>query len=308
MIISKRLLLLIVAFLFIFSALATSVSIKQMAAEERCIKCHLDIFDTYQEDDGNVIDVAHISNAMVCADCHFGNNFIGTLSLNKHAIDAWRFESSGTDLNASVDKTKMTNTCLDCHFDYRNIGGNDSSVDPHSVGKNCSSCHVSHNTGMGIQVCSKCHAKQYDEITTDGGRHQISCDVCHVSHGFVPECKICHGLRHGETKTDCTTCHVNPHIPTVLNFTEADTIGHCKECHFEVNAIFNEYPNRHKNIDCSICHTKHGKIPECTLCHATPHKLVSQDCMDCHQSGHDPWWASGVVYYEQKTNDVYKLQ
>ena len=305
MILSKRLLLIIAMFLFIFATLAASVSVKQMATEERCINCHFDIFDTYQEEGGAIIDVAHLSNAMACADCHFGNGLFGTLLTNKHAVDAWRFESSGTQLNATVDKNKMTDTCLECHFDYRNIGGNGSLVDPHSVGKNCSSCHVSHNTGMGTQVCSNCHAKQYADISTDGARHQISCDVCHISHGFVPECKICHGLRHGETKADCTTCHVNVHTPTVLNFTEADTIGHCKECHFDIKAIFDEYPSRHKNVDCSMCHTKHGKIPKCTLCHATPHKqLVSQNCQDCHKSGHDPWWASGVVYYDVNRDDA----
>ena len=139
-------------------------------------------------------------------------------------------------------------------------------------------------------VCVECHPKPVNSIKESGGLHsKKSCDFCHVQHGYIPKCTDCHSTFHGKTITNCTQCHTDAHAPKDITFSaEADHYS-CSLCHVNEITIFNVNPTKHSDLECSLCHTKHGLIPECINCH-TPHDdtMTADDCSECHKTGHIP--------------------
>ena len=139
-------------------------------------------------------------------------------------------------------------------------------------------------------ICVECHPKPVNTIKEYGGLHsQKSCNFCHAQHGYIPTCSDCHNSFHGNTITNCAQCHTDAHAPKDITFSaEADKFS-CSLCHVDEISIFNVNPTKHSNLECSLCHTKHGLIPECINCHI-PHDdtMTADDCGECHKTGHIP--------------------
>ena len=133
--------------------------------------------------------------------------------------------------------------------------------------------------------------RMVDNLGKFGGKHlEKRCNFCHEQHGFMPQCSNCHRLFHGDEIIDCAECHTDAHAPNENTFrvtgVENDV---CGACHADIQNKFEVYPTKHNDLDCSMCHSKHGAIPGCTNCHR-PHDdtMTADDYQTCHVSAHQP--------------------
>jgi len=145
--------------------------------------------------------------------------------------------------------------------------------------------------------CEKCHIPQPLEIMTAGGKHgtSVTCQDCHQEHPplgtqTIPECVMCHeGERHFQLD-NCLACHENPHTPLKLNVADTPEVSKgCQSCHADKGNEFKQFPSRHAEQNCTLCHPgQHKVIEKCATCHK-PHNdtMQYQDCLACHQP-HSP--------------------
>jgi len=164
---------------------------------------------------------------------------------------------------------------------------------------NCLTCHVNPHTPRQVPMnkeltsnCGVCHsgpAKQLNEFPS--AHTEQGCDTCHTKHGFIPNCLDCHEPHlPGQTMDVCTSCH-QVHKPLQIALAPDASAETCGACHDAIYAKWKNTKSKHGKVNCSLCHTVHGKIPECTQCHATPHdkNILSKftSCLDCHLDPHD---------------------
>lgn len=150
--------------------------------------------------------------------------------------------------------------------------------------------------------CGQCHFSIFSAIKSQGGRHQIDCVQCHTEYHvysprkqnyaqIMPKCASCHvsasgGPFHGKNKnlTPCLTCHADPHKPLAIPMSDIETS--CALCHKKEGDEIKNYPSMHTSeVTCADCHTEHGQIPECSVCHdshSPAAELATADCMICH--------------------------
>jgi hypothetical protein len=161
--------------------------------------------------------------------------------------------------------------------------------------------------------CARCHSSVYNQIKTEGGKHQLDCVKCHIKyHAYnpnkqnwneiMPKCQTCHGLYHGEKVTACMDCHSEPHAPKKQITTGAELAKMCNDCHGKVAQELQQNPSKHTLVQCSMCHhDKHGYIPSCMECHK-PHTsdMTIKDCLACHPA-HSP---INIVYGDDVRNEV----
>ncbi len=144
--------------------------------------------------------------------------------------------------------------------------------------------------------CGRCHINVYKTLLNEGGKHKFDCTNCHqVFHVFraaeiwdqiVPKCTRCHGYYHGEEGIlkDCQKCHIEAHAPKRIPLGDILDLN-CGKCHPKIIGEMKQFPSKHSQQKCSLCHhTKHGYIPSCMECHE-PHVAslkTNQQCLECH--------------------------
>lgn len=152
---------------------------------------------------------------------------------------------------------------------------------------------------LSMEQCSQCHIGVFRLLKKEGVKHQLSCTFCHtVYHTYapgkveyaqsIPKCVTCHGSAHGEDVEvqNCGNCHSNAHAP--LNIPRV-TEEQCQRCHAGPPQQLKQYPSLHTDVSCSECHTSHGYIPKCTMCHSeeggSPYHVLNvadSVCLACH--------------------------
>jgi hypothetical protein len=163
--------------------------------------------------------------------------------------------------------------------------------------------------------CVECHASEKTELENSGlGHVDNDCYSCHQSHNKDDvDCLSCHKDQGpapepahdvGAPYDDCLQCHESGHAPAVDNFrltpVERDfcAAGSCHGGPDGVATIFENYAGNHEILfdECTDCHISHEvglKCGENPLCHSgdlPEHNSYDyEDCIDCHESAHDPF-------------------
>ncbi len=153
---------------------------------------------------------------------------------------------------------------------------------------------------LSTKDCIRCHISQYSRIVDKGGLHQtIVCTDCHREfHAYnprkgnyeeiMPKCFWCHDEPHGNKRLvlRCLNCHADPHQPIESVVDPAQLEPNCRTCHADIAALLENNPTKHTEQECSSCHSeKHGRIPECKMCHEnhSPElEMKTPDCLVCH--------------------------
>ncbi len=181
--------------------------------------------------------------------------------------------------------------CSSCH------------AEPHGKGiTDCASCHVNPHTPKKVAMetrllnaCPQCHVSPKEQLVKFPSKHsQLACQTCHTIHGYKPNCISCHTKPHhgGEVVGLCTSCH-QVHKPRQITYGKDASAATCGSCHGKVYATWQNSPSKHAKVNCAACHhLKHGYVPQCTECHAAPHKkeFLSRypRCLTCHLDPHNP--------------------
>jgi hypothetical protein len=149
---------------------------------------------------------------------------------------------------------------------------------------------------LAVTQCGQCHPGPFGDLKTNGGRHQFTCQKCHQTfHSYnprksnwdaiMPRCSSCHSdatVPHFTMFPKCDECHANPHSIANLPMTPK-LLTFCVVCHVGPSEQLKKFPSKHTNLVCADCHTRHGLIPSCSMCHK-PH-YEGQDfnyCRKCH--------------------------
>lgn len=166
----------------------------------------------------------------------------------------------------------------------------------------CLSCHSNPHTPLNIPyvegssvvaACADCHAGPVAELKQAPSKHtQVSCTSCHHDrHGYVPSCFECHSPHYPQqTLESCAECHP-VHKPLEIAFTATTGARTCEACHVTAYTDWKLSPSKHGAVNCSVCHTSHGMIPDCATCHGKPHSESLHarfpECLSCHLNPHD---------------------
>ena len=165
----------------------------------------------------------------------------------------------------------------------------------------CLDCHKDPHTPLVIALdknlaasCGTCHTAAQAQLVQFPSAHtKQDCTTCHSSsHGLIPSCMECHTTHVPEQSLDsCKSCHpVHKPMEITYNDSEASNTT-CGSCHGSVYKEWAATTSLHGQVTCASCHDKHGKIPDCTQCHAAPHdaSLLRKfpRCLDCHINVHD---------------------
>jgi len=170
--------------------------------------------------------------------------------------------------------------------------------------------------------CARCHYSIFMDLKKSKSKHRFDCTNCHQQfHVYNPEkknwkqimpkCQRCHKLYHGKDFPNCLVCHVDPHSPLTIPFSEltkTKKVGKkevvmCAICHKPEAKEMAAHPSKHDDVGCQGCHAdKHGYIPSCLDCHE-PHVegQTYKDCLVCH-SPHSPTVIK--QYPEETPNNV----
>ena len=138
--------------------------------------------------------------------------------------------------------------------------------------------------------CIKCHKTEPASVERNGGLHKtaVGCLDCHTEHPplgteAIPQCSMCHsGAPHYELE-NCGSCHSDPHQPLALKLNDDITTA-CLTCHPEQGKELQDHPSKHTEVACTFCHTTHGEIPDCSVCHE-PHAKGQDNtriALGCH--------------------------
>ncbi len=177
----------------------------------------------------------HANNTQ-CSLCHFAHT---KQQVNFEAIGILTHKNLKCTACHGTEAEVQIPSCTKCHTPHLKEAGWDNAV--------CLSCHndahlptrknISFAVDTPKKLCSGCHAGEYKNLTTSGGKHNLlpSCASCHPSHEAKLSCWTCHGqiledtrkhfphqsntcnlchLRAGRSgpKIQCQTCH-DPHNP-----------------------------------------------------------------------------------------------
>lgn len=234
-----------------------------------CATCH---------DDYHGGEFAEATVSPDCAECHTVAGFSPSL---------FTFEDHATS-NFPLEGAHLATPCFACHLQedkwhFKNIGNR------------CVDCHDDvHVKEIATefypnQSCETCHTtntwkkeNRFDHgLTTfalEGGHQRATCAACHVPDqenpvrqfkGISQTCATCHDNVHGtqfelEGVTDCSRCH---------GFEGWDA------SHFDHNKTAFPLEGKHREVACEKCHKEtvvEGEI-------FVEYKMVSFECVDCHQ-------------------------
>ncbi len=206
-------------------------------------------------------------------------------------------------------------TCADCHEDLAKAF----MTKPHSVSKDCTSCHgdaekhLEEGGGPNIfafkasdfptqktEKCLNCHKKSNARyFSSPHGKAALDCTTCHGVHAEKTKPNL---LRTSSTKS-CLSCHEGVFAQFQMNERHRlqEGIMSCATCHDPHEPAARERLGGFKHESCLKCHTdkggpylfEHGasRIEGCTACHdvhGSPnrHMLTQQSisdlCFSCH--------------------------
>ena len=216
--------------------------------------------------------------------------------------------------NIKQDGKRHRFHCLDCHEqlhayspkknNYAAIMPQCSSCHtlPHGEAfASCLDCHKNPHTPLNVAIdeilaanCGKCHTGPNGQLTKFPSKHtEQGCDTCHSEkHGRIPSCMECHEPHlPGQEIAYCLSCHP-VHKPLQIAYDgSAQWNSTCATCHDSVYEPWSKTPSKHGGVNCGECHTSHGFIPKCQMCHETPHdeRLLAKfpNCLECHIDPHD---------------------
>jgi len=150
---------------------------------------------------------------------------------------------------------------------------------------------------LTVTQCGQCHPGPFGDLKANGGRHQFTCQGCHKTfHNYsprknnwdeiMPKCSSCHSsatVPHYEVFPQCSECHANPHGIAKMPITPK-LLNSCPTCHAGPPEQLQKFPSKHTDLSCADCHTAHGAIPSCNMCHE-PHYNGQEfkTCRECHQ-------------------------
>ena len=172
---------------------------------------------------------------------------------------------------------------------------------PHGATQtDCLNCHLNPHAPRTVfsmqrldKSCADCHKEPAEQLQKFPSAHtQQTCQTCHSErHGRIPNCDECHSPHYeGQAQTACLACHP-VHKPLQTNFTADADARTCAACHGDVFGTWSSTPSKHGTVNCTVCHTQHGKIPACTDCHTPPHdpKMMAKfkSCLGCHLDPHN---------------------
>ncbi|MFO7762052.1 MAG: cytochrome C [Thermodesulfobacteriota bacterium] len=225
-----------------------------------CGQCHYQIFNQVKEDGGK-----HRFN---CLNCH---EQLHSYNPNR---ENW---------------SEIMPKCSSCH------------IFPHGEQfSSCLDCHQNPHTPLNVTTagisseCGNCHQGPQKELKDYPSMHtQLECSSCHYTHGEIPSCMDCHQPHVPDQElAACKSCHP-VHKPLEVAYEASPEWNKtCSTCHDQVYAIWSATRSKHDQVDCGQCHTSHGYIPECQMCHGSPHSkdMLKKfpSCLECHIDPHDP--------------------
>lgn len=180
--------------------------------------------------------------------------------------------------------------CSSCH------------AEPHGKAiTDCLACHSNPHAPKKVAMdarlvsaCGTCHAGAKQQLDAFPSKHtKLGCNRCHTSHGYKPSCFNCHKPHHeGQELATCAKCHP-VHKPRQITYEKDSPAVTCGSCHGQIYGTWQKTPSKHGKLNCAVCHhTKHGYVPQCTECHAAPHKPFILNrfpkCLTCHLDVHNP--------------------
>lgn len=189
-----------------------------------------------------------------CSACHTSKHkapLVGECE-NCHVTSTWKSTSYRHEKSYLVEDAHASAPCNSCHLGGRPIKN-----------ASCETCHKTYNHRISTQ-CQMCHTTSSWTVSHDlprthprleGTHAKTTCPDCHTIHAakMVFSCGECHKKEHGKIAT-----------------TPAHKDKKCVECHI-----------KQRKKDSLIRVT--AKATECSKCHGTPHKSLT-DCARCHAS------------------------
>ena len=226
-----------------------------------CGRCHLYQFKTLKDEGG--------AHRFACTDCH-------------EVFHAYNPRKNNF--------AELMPACGNCH-----------SLPHGEKQTDCLSCHENpHAPRVRLSMqklagsCGDCHRQPAEQLQKFPSAHSgQACMDCHSQrHGRMPTCFECHEAHFPNQALDaCLKCHP-VHKPRETVFTADAAAATCAACHNEVFLKWSKTPSRHGQVNCTVCHTRHGYLPACTDCHKAPHppQMLARfnNCLVCHADPHDP--------------------
>ncbi|MCZ7380833.1 MAG: hypothetical protein O8C64_04560 [Candidatus Methanoperedens sp.] len=184
-----------------------------------------------------------------CEKCHTRSDLAGGMHTNNFSCNICHFAHTKQNINfgAIGIQTHKNVKCTACHGTGTEliIPKCTQCHEPHVKGASwgnevCLGCHknahvpirqMSFAENTPKELCSGCHASEYKNLTTNGGKHNLltACTSCHPVHGSKPDCWDCHASEKDDGHSphrgnDCMICH----YPSIIT-----KIGHagCLICH-----------------------------------------------------------------------------
>ena len=164
----------------------------------------------------------------------------------------------------------------------------------------CLGCHDNPHAPLRLagmqklaEACGDCHSTTAAQLAQFPSAHSgQKCATCHSErHGRIPECTECH-TPHFDQQTAVACQHCHPaHKPLQISLAADTDPKNCATCHADVFTTWTGTRSAHGKVNCTVCHDRHGRIPECIDCHRAPHdpKMLARfkSCLGCHIDPHN---------------------
>ncbi len=245
--------------------------------ETKCLECHKLLRSRIEAGKGFHADKR--TKCMTCHTEHLGRDFdIRQLNLKTFHHDQTGYKLEGFHAQvkdcSSCHKTRsflgLSTACQTCH------------IDPHK--KQLPACESCHSVTRPMKQITFDHSKTRFPLT--GAHTKIPCLTCHKNQVFK-----------GLPFDKCTSCHVDPHKPSLGTCTNCHTTSEWKKANFK----HDKFPltGKHASVPCAKCHPggqfKLKAFAQCSDCHRDPHlgQFVQADpeepkrfsrktCEQCH--------------------------
>lgn len=254
---------------------------------KNCVKCHSDhngeTFNPIRWIEGSKEKFDHTKTGYPLTGSHLKESCESCHQPINHDPNKLKKDTS---IKSSTTFLALSNTCQSCHFDEHRG----------TLGTDCASCHKT-DKWKNAELFS--HSKTQFALT---GKHEaVDCIKCHQPiddpKSFRGKSDPDYLKMKGQTFRNCSSCHNNPHPPTMSN--------DCKSCHvtqswsqIKQGTGFNHdqtgYPltGQHKLLDCKSCHFSNVKetksnISRLVISNFLKKKMDFSTCQSCHADEHN---------------------
>lgn len=268
--------------LFGMPILATAAETASLVGSERCLECHEQQAETYN------------NSLHAQAWKSIGGNYTNSGCESCHGPGSTHVDSNSKAdiINFSGKQISESSTCLSCHETSPEMAL--WSMGAHArndVG--CAACHNIHGEVQPVanqpEVCFSCHRdikfdsnKQSHHPIIEG---KVSCNDCHNPHGALSQgqlransknelCYHCHADKRGPflwehppVEEDCGSCH-SPHGSRHNNLLTSKVPNLCQDCH-----DWNRHPSTTLDSGSNFSGT-------------ASNRFVARSCLNCHGTIH----------------------